>query len=139
MQITLTMKELNRFKVISEANDGHLKVKDAAKILKLSERQIFRLKAKVKKEGAKGVVHKTKGKTKPRWLIERIKDRISYLYKTKYKGFNINHMTEFLNDHEKIKVSRESARQILIAKGSYTPWKKQPRHRQWREPSAKEG
>ena len=50
MQITLTMKELNRFKVISEANDGHLKVKDAAVILKLSERQIFRLKAKVKKK-----------------------------------------------------------------------------------------
>lgn len=139
MQITLTMKELNRFKVISEANDGHLKVKDAASILKLSQRQIFRLKAIVKKEGAKGVIHKTKGKTRPRWLIERIKDKINNLYKTKYKGFNISHMTEFLNDHEKIKVSRESARQILIARGSYIPWKKQPKHRQWREPSAKEG
>lgn len=139
MQITLTMKELNRFKVISEANDGHLKVKDAAVILKLSERQIFRLKAKVKKEGPRGIVHKTKGKTNPRWLTERIKDRINHFYKTKYKGFNLNHMTEFLNDHEKIKVSRESTRKILIAKGSYTPWKKQPKHRQWREPSAREG
>ena len=139
MQITLTMKELNRFKVISEANDGHLKVKAAAVILKLSERQIFRLKAKVKKEGPQGVIHKTKGKTRPRWLTERIKDRINHLYKTKYKGFNLSHMTEFLNDHEKIKVSRESTRQTLIAKGSYAPWKKQPKHRQWREPSAKEG
>jgi hypothetical protein len=139
MQITLTMKELNRFKVISECNDGHLKVKDAAAILKLSQRQIFRLKAIVKKEGPKGVIHKTKGKTKPRWLSERIKDKINSLYKTKYKGFNISHMTEFLNEHENIKISRESTRQTLIAKGAYTPWKKHPKHRQWREPAAKEG
>ena len=77
MQITLTMKELNRFKVISEANDGHLKVKDAASILKLCEHQIYRLKAAVKKQGPQAVIHKTKGKTKPRWLTEQSKARVN--------------------------------------------------------------
>lgn len=139
MMLTLTMKEVNKYKVISEANKGYIKVKDAASILKLCERQIYRLKAAVKKQGPEAVIHKTKGKTKPRWLTERIKDKINHLYKTKYKGFNISHMTEFLNDHEKIKVSRESVRQILLVKGSYTKQKKYPKHRQWREPMPREG
>jgi len=137
--LNLTMKEVARYKVITEVIQRHLKVKDAAKILKRSERQVYRIKARVKKEGAKGVIHKTKGKRGPRWLTDKTKDKINKLYKTKYEGFNLTHMTEFLNETEKIKVSRESLRQILIDFGSYTPWKKQPKHRQWREPSVKEG
>lgn len=137
--LTLTMKEVNRYKVICEANKGYLKVKDAALILKLSERQVFRLKAKVKKEGAKGVIHETKGKRRPRWLTEKIKNKIKYLYQTKYQGFNITHMTEFLNDEEKIKTSRESVRQVLLGAGLYAKWKKHPKHRSWREPCAREG
>jgi len=137
--LNLTMKEVNRYKVITEVIQRHLKVKDAAKILKRSERQVYRIKARVKKEGAKGVIHKTKGKRGPRWLTDKIKNRIGSLYKNKYEGFNLTHMTEFLNEEEKIKVSRESLRAILIDFGSYTPWKKHPKHRQWREPSSREG
>ena len=137
--LCLTMKEVNRYRVITEIIQRHLKVKDAAKILKRSERQVYRIKVRVKKEGAKGVIHKGKTKRRPRWLTERIKNKINSLHKAKYEGFNLTHMTEFLNEEEKIKVSRESLRQILIDSGSYTPWKKHPKHRQWREPSAREG
>ncbi len=137
--LNLTMKEVNRYRVITEVIQKHLKVKDVAKILKRSERQVYRIKARVKKEGAKGVVHKGKGKRGPRWITEKIKNKINSLYKSKYEGFNLTHMTEFLNEEEKIKVSRESLRTILIDSGSYIPWKKHPKHRQWREPSAREG
>jgi transposase len=133
------MKEVNRYRVITEVIQKHLKVKDAAKILKRSERQVYRIKARVAKEGAKGVIHKGKGKRGPRWLTEKIKNKINSLYKNKYEGFNLTHMTEFLNEEEKIKVSRESLRAILINSGLYIPWKKHPKHRQWREPSSREG
>jgi transposase len=133
------MKEVNRYRVISEVIQKHLKVKDAAKILKRSERQVYRIKALVVKEGVQGVVHKGKGERGARWITEKVKNKINGLYKTKYEGFNLTHMTEFLNEEEKIKVSRESLRQILIDFGSYAPWKKHPKHRQWREPSAREG
>ena len=43
----LTMKEANKYKVISEVKEGHLKVSEAADILILSERQIYRLKQQV--------------------------------------------------------------------------------------------
>jgi len=135
----LTMKEVNRYKIICEVINGYLKVQDAAKALKRSERQVYRIKAAVLKEGVKGVVHKGKTKRGPRWLTERVKNKIKHLYQTKYKGFNLTHMTEFLNEEEKIKTSRESVRQILLEAGLYTKWKKHPKHRSWREPCVREG
>lgn len=136
---SLTMEEAERYKVISETNEGYLKVREAAFVLGLSERQIYRIKARIQREGAKGVIHKSKGKRSPRHLTERIRDKIEHLYKTRYRGFNLTHMTEFLNTVEGIAVCRESVRQILLEKGSYTKKKKYPRHRQWREPSSREG
>jgi len=137
--LNLTMKEAERYKVISEVEEGYLKVKEAAGILGLSERQVYRIKARVEREGAGGVIHKRKGKKTPLWLTDKICDKIDHLYKTKYRGFNLTHMTEFLNEEEGIKVSRESVRQILLEKGSYTKQRRHPQHRQWREPCSREG
>jgi len=133
------MKEVNRYKVICEVINKHLKILDAAVALKRSERQVYRIKAGVLKDGAKAVIHKNKGKRGPRWLTGKVKEKIKYLYQTKYKGFNIAHMTEFLNEEEKIKASRESVRQVLFEAGLYVKWKKHPKHRSWREPRSREG
>jgi len=139
MELHLTMQEAERYKVISEVEEGYLKVKEAGEILGLSERQVYRIKARVEREGAGGVIHKSKGKKAPLWLTEKIKDKIDHLYKTKYRGFNLTHMTEFFNQEEGIRVSRESVRQILLEKGSYTKQRRYPKHRQWREPCSREG
>ncbi len=137
--LSLTMREAQRYKVISEVNEGYLKAREASEILGLSERQIYRIKSRVQKEGSGGVIHKSKDKKSPRWLTEKMRDKIDHLYKTKYRGFNLTHMTEYLNSEERIRVSRESVRQILLGKGSYSKKKSYPRHRQWREPSFREG
>jgi transposase len=137
--LSLTMKEVNRYKIISEVIAGHLKVKEAALVLKRSERQVYRIKRAVLKEGAKAVIHKNKVKRGPRWLSDQVKAKIKYLYQTKYQGFNLTHMTEFLNEEEKIKISRESVREMLIEAGLYAKWKKHPKHRSWREPRPREG
>jgi transposase len=137
--LNLTMQEAERYKVISEVEGGYLKVKEAGEILGLSERQVYRIKTRVEREGAGGVIHRSKGKKRPRWLRGRVKAKIDHLYRTKYRGFNLTHMTEFLNQEEGIKVSRESVRQILLEKGSYTKQRRYPKHRQRREPCSREG
>ena len=68
--LSLTMKEAQRYKVISEVAEGYLKVKAAAELLGLSERQIYRIKARVQREGPEGVIHKSKGERSPLWLTE---------------------------------------------------------------------
>jgi hypothetical protein len=40
MVLNLTMKEAERYKVISEVEEGYLKAKEGAEILGLSERQV---------------------------------------------------------------------------------------------------
>ncbi len=135
----LTMKDINKYKTVTEVNEGHLKVTEASKILKLSERQIYRIKEKIKQEGIKGILHKSRGVKRARWLTQDVQDKAAHLYNTKYKGFNITHVTEYLNTEEKIKISKESLRQILLKRGLHTKSKRHPKHMQWREPRAREG
>jgi len=133
------MKEAQRYKIISEIEEGYLRVREAALILGLSQQQVYRIKARVEREEAGGIIDKSKGKYTPRWLTEKIKDQIDHFYKPKHRGFDLTHMTEYLNEEEGMKVSRESVRRILLEKGSYIKKKKYPKHRQWREPSFREG
>ena len=135
----LTVKEANKYETICEVLNGYMKVKKATESLGLSERQIYRLKKRVRQEGARGVIHRSRGKSRARRLTQEIKERIVEFYGGKYDGFNISHMTEYLNRDESIRVSRESVRKILLADGSYTRVKKRKGHRERREPCAREG
>jgi transposase len=76
--LNLTMQESERYKVISEVEKGYLKAKEAAEILGLSERQAYRIKARVEKEGAEGVIPRSKGKKTPLWLTDKICDKIDH-------------------------------------------------------------
>jgi len=79
MELNLTMEEAERYKVISEVGGWYLKVQEAAGILGLSERQVYRIKGRVEREGAGGVIHRGKGKKRPRWLKGRVRDKIDHL------------------------------------------------------------
>jgi hypothetical protein len=68
-----------------------------------------------------------------------VRDTIDYLYRGKYDGFNISHFTEMLEERERIFISRQTVRGILLQKGSYEKKKRYPKHRSWREPMPKEG
>jgi len=137
--LSLTMKEAPRYKTICEIEEGYLRVKEAGLILGLRQRQVYRIKARVEREGAGGIIHKSRGKRTLRWLTEKIKDKIGHFSKTEYGGFNLTHMTEYLNEEEGIKVSRESVRQILLERGSYVKQRRYPKHRKRREPCSREG
>ena len=135
----LTMKDINKYKTITEVIKWYLEVEEASKILNLSERQIYRIKRRVEREGIKGILHKSRGVKRARWLTQDVQDKAVRLYNTKYKGFNITHVTEYLNTEEKIKISKESLRQILLKRGFHTRSKRHPKHLQWREPRVREG
>jgi len=64
--LSLRMKEAQRCKVITEVQEGYLKVREAAEILGLSHRQVYRIKARVEREGAGGIIHQSRGKRTPR-------------------------------------------------------------------------
>ena len=138
--IALTMKEQQRVAVIERVFRGELTMAEAALVLGVSERQSFRLKARIRKEGVRGVVHGNRGRSSPRKLPVKTRHRIVELARTTYRGFNDHHLTEKLAEADGISVSRETVRQILRCEGLASPRKRRPpRHRARRVRRAAEG
>jgi transposase len=91
---TLTMKEEKRLEVIQRVFRGELTVVEAALVLGVSERQCYRVKARVTKSGAKGIVHGNWGRPCKRKIAEKTVKRIVELARGKYQGFNDHHLSE---------------------------------------------
>ena len=70
----------------------------ASLVLGVSERQCYRIKARVKKQGVKGVVHGNRGRLCKGKVKEKEVKRIVELAKGKYRGFNDHHLTEKLKE-----------------------------------------
>src|SRR6266545_5733018 len=137
---TLTMKDEKRLKIIQGVFQGEVTVVQAALVLGISERQCYRIKARVKKGGAKGVVHGNRGRPSKRKIKEKTVKRIVELAQGKYKGFNDHHLTDKLEAEEKIELSREKVRGILRAHGILSPNNRRGiKHRSRRERRAAEG
>jgi transposase len=138
--ITLTMQDEKRLDVIQRVYRDELTVVQAALVMGVSERQCYRVKARVGKVGAKGVVHGNRGRRCKRKTKEKTVRRVVELARGKYQGFNDHHLTEKLKEQEQIELSREKVRRILRAEGIASPRKRRGiKHRSRRERRASEG
>ncbi|HEY0726404.1 MAG TPA: ISNCY family transposase [Pyrinomonadaceae bacterium] len=134
------MRDEKRLDVIQRVYRSELTVGQAALVLGLSERQCYRVKARVSKVGVKGVVHGNRGRPCKRKLKEKTVKRVLELARGKYQGFNDHHLTEKLKEQESIELSREQVRRILRAEGIASPKKRRGiKHRSRRERRPAEG
>ena len=122
----MTKKELVRVHVIKSLIEDKMESRDAAEVLSLSERQIKRLKAGVKKDGEVFVIHKNRGRKPKHTIPVKIREEIVSLARNKYKGINYTHLAELLKEREGITISQSSVSRILKAKGIKSPRKHRP-------------
>ena len=134
----MTEKEVNRCCVVRETIRGGLTVKEAAIMLILSERQVTRLKKKVRDRGPVGIIHGNRGRAPSTAKSPTFRERVRVLYQDKYAGFNVSHFTEKLVREEGMEVSRETVRKELRDYGLITRMRR-PKHRQRRERMMREG
>jgi len=116
MEILLSMstKELSRLEVVQRLSKKQMSQKEAGEILQLSTRQIKRLLKRYKKQGAAGLISKHRGRQAANRLSESVKKRALDLLRTKYQGFGPTLAHEKLVEKEKIKLSVESVRKLMI-------------------------
>jgi transposase len=88
--------------------------KEAGMILSLSVRQIKRLLKAYHKQGAAGLVSKHRGRKGNNRLSAEVKKRALNLLKRKYRGFGPTLAHEKLVEKEKLKLSDESVRKLMI-------------------------
>ncbi len=131
--IMLSLKELKRLKVIQDVINKRITQVSAAAIIGLSERQIGRLTKAVRKEGDRGIVHKSRGKTSNRKTAEETRDNVLRLYREKYHDFGPTLASEKLKEEDGIRISEETLRNWLIKEGIWKSKRKRKPHRQWRE------
>jgi transposase len=134
--ITLTKKELERLGIVRRVMKRELKQKVAAEILDLSTRQVRNLVRKVERHGPRGLAHGNRGKPSPKRLAQRLVDRIVELVKTRYRDFKPKFASEKLWSRDKIKVSDEKLRQIMIGAKLWHVRRHETEVHPWRQPKA---
>jgi transposase len=113
--LEMSTKELNRLEVMQRLSRKQMSQKEAGTILGLSVRQIKRLLKAYRKQGGAGLVSKHRGRKGNNRLSEEVKKRALNMLKTKYRGFGPTLAHEKLVEKEKLKLSDESVRKLMIA------------------------
>jgi transposase len=138
--ITMSKKQLNRFDVLSKANAGFITVREASEALGLSERQVKRLKKKVREEGAAGVVHKNTGRSPVSKTSEETRAEILRIHGLpEHTGVNFRHFVEILSEWHSIEISYGSLYTLFKESGIKSPKTKRrlkPHRRRARRPQA---
>src|ERR1039458_8999562 len=132
--VTMSQKEFQRVKVIENAAGGRLSVREAARLLQLSQRQVQRLKRRYRPDSLDWVQHGNRGRCMP-WAVSiPQKQLILSLACGKYEGFNDSHLAEKLRGEENFAISRETVRRILRAAKLASPQKRRSRQYRSRRP-----
>ena len=125
--------ELKRLHVIEKVLEGIVKQVEAAEILSLSGRQIRRIVKRIRSEGSRGIIHRSRGRPSNRRISRRIKERVIHLYRRQYKDFGPTLASEKLLERNGIRINEETLRRWLIGTGDWRKTRRRRRHRQWRE------
>jgi transposase len=131
--IMATQEELRRLHVIEKVLEGGIKQVEASEILSLSSRHIRRVVKRVKQEGHRGIVHRSRGRVSNRKIADQLKDKVIKLYRTTYKDFGPTLASEKLLEGDGVSISDETLRGWLMEAGDWKRVRKRRRHRQWRE------
>ena len=113
--ITMSKKEVRKLEVMSLLAAGEIKQKNAAEQLGLGVRQIRRIYKKYKREGAIGLVSRRRGRPNCNRLSAELKQEILELLRNSYADFGPTLAKEKLLEKHRIKVSKETVRNLMIA------------------------
>jgi len=133
-RVALGEREQERLVALREVKCGHLSRGQAGRRLGLSVRQVGRLLRRLAEEGAKGLVHRLRGRRSNRRISEEGRGRaLEVLSQEKYRGFGPTLAAEHLS-RVGVEVSRETLRRWMSEARLWRPRKKRVKKvHVWRE------
>lgn len=132
--ITLSMREVERLRILHKVMSRHLRQLDGAAILGLSDRQVRNLIGKIRQGGDKGIAHGNRGRVALNKMSVEEEVRIGRLVAEHYRDFGPTLASEKLWERHGIRVGREKLRQLMIEQGLWKVRSRRLRHvHQWRE------
>lgn len=122
--ISMSIREVERITVMNSLLAKRIKQKHTSCQLGISVRQIQRLVKRYKRDGAKGLIHKNRGRVSNRLLPEEKREQIVDLIKNNYSDFGPTLACEKLLGRHGILSSKETVRKLMIAENLWLPKKK---------------
>jgi transposase len=131
----LHTQEQKRVMVLNRLVVGQLTAAEVAVLLNRSDRQVRRLCAAYRKEGAAALAHGKRGGKPVRTISEEVGRQVIELATTTSAGCNVQHLRDLLAERDGIELSRTRVRRIRLPAGIGSP--KQQRRRQQRRRRAR--
>jgi len=132
--LKMSQKDINRHHVIRNVLDGRVSPSQAGLVLGLSNRQIRRLCCQVREQGAKGIIHRLRGRPSNHQLdAELLGKALSALHDPLWEGFGPTFTRDTLADCHGIALSSQTVRRWMARTGLWEIRGKGSRHRSWRE------
>ena len=116
-RITMTMRELDRYKVIQDVTDGMLRPWRAAERLGLTTRQIRRLVSRLRDQGAPGLVSRRRSKPSNNRLDAVTAGRAISIIRERYADFGPTLACEKLYECHGMRLARETVRRLMTDAG----------------------
>ena len=115
--VVMSERELNRVEVLAQVDDRRLSVDNAANMLNLTRRQLFRLLKRYRQDGASAIRHKARGKPPNNRIHHAKRDYTLSVIKESYADFGPTLAAEMLAEHHGFQVSRETVREWMQEAG----------------------
>jgi transposase len=125
-RITMTMRELDRLKVIQDVVDGRLKPLRAAEQLGLTTRQIRRLVGRFREHGPQGLVSRRRSRPSNNRLDRVMAERALAIVRERYADFGPTLACEKLRECHGIRLAKESLRKLMMDAGLWVPRRQRP-------------
>jgi transposase len=119
-RMALSQRERDRLRVLHEVKQGHVSQVEAAKRLKLSDRQVRRLLLRVAKCGDQAVVHRLRGRPSNRRFTAAFEQKVLARVRQRYADFGPTLAAEHLAK-EGLAVSRETLRKWMTQAAFWRP------------------
>jgi transposase len=131
--ITMSIREMDRLKMIVRIKENKLTVVEAAESLHMSERQMYRVLARYRRQGEAGLVHRLRGTTSNRGYTKETQKKVFRLFWEQYSDYDPTLFSEKLEEYHALCISRQTLTRWLIGESLWAGRRKKRPHRKKRE------
>ena len=124
--VTMSMRELDRLKVIQAVAAGELRAGFAAERLGMCSRQVRRLAHRYRIEGPVGLISRRRNKPSNRRIREDLENQVAQILRDQYPDFGPTLAMEKLAERHQIVLAKETVGRVRIAAGLWIPRKLRP-------------
>lgn len=126
--LKLKRLEKKKLRVIKRLIAGEINGPKAAKLLKVTTRQVRNLKRQVLNEGEAGVIHKNRYNKPVNTYDPELRVKIAHIYRVEYRGTNFSEFAKIMQE-EGYNVSRSTIYNILRQNRIRSPQRKKKKRK----------